>query len=149
MQYFNLIILFYLLFHVPDNVLCSFCFVLDEKDYFCSSFILEKSPNSGRHFSFVWTAEPDIIACLLPPPPDLKKLVFLRSYDVPAVWSQMARCVDANLFGQAPSTMSCIENTVSKCRFCSIIFNIFWSWNNISGFTFLFQYEFKVMQQTL
>ena len=83
------------------------------------------------------------------PPPDLKKLVFLRSYDVPAVWSQMARCVDANLFGQAPSTMSCIENTVSKCRFCSIIFNIFWSWNNISGFTFLFQYEFKVMQQTL
>ena len=58
-------------------------------------------------------------------------------------------CVDANLFGQAPSTMSCIENTVSKCRFCSIIFNIFWSWNNISGFTFLFQYEFKVIQRTL
>ena len=124
-----LILLFYFIFYFTCPIMCYVRFALCwmRKIIFAVLLFWRKAQIQDAIFPlFEQLSQTSWHACC-PPPPDLKKLVFLRSYDVPAVWSQMAHCVDANLFGQAPSTMSCIENAVSKCRFCSIIFNIFWS----------------------
>ena len=43
------------------------------------------------------------------PPSDFKKVVFFRSCDVPAAWSQIVHCIDANLFDQAPKYFELCE----------------------------------------
>ena len=53
-------------------------------------------------FSFVCELEPDLRAPLPPPLSKLTKQVFFKSYEVPAAWSRIARCVDADLFGKPP-----------------------------------------------
>ena len=55
-------------------------------------------------FSFVCELETDLMAPLPAPPPlsKLTKQVFFKSYEVLAAWSQIARCVEASLFGKPP-----------------------------------------------
>ena len=52
-------------------------------------------------FLCVWTWT-RLKGAIAPPLSKLTKQVFFKSYEVPAAWSQIARCIDADLFGKPP-----------------------------------------------
>ena len=49
---------------------------------------------------WTWNSLNGAIAC--PPISKLTKQVFFKSYEVLAAWSQIAHCIDADLFGKPP-----------------------------------------------
>ena len=51
-------------------------------------------------FSFMCGLETDLRAPLPTPPLQTHQASFFKSYEVPAAWSQIARCVDADLSGK-------------------------------------------------
>ena len=97
-------LLFYIIFYFTCPIMryISFALCALNKDQFYSSLFLRKAPIQDTIFPLFEELNQTTWNAHCPPPPTLKKVVFLRSCDVPAAKSQIMRCEDTNLFEQAP-----------------------------------------------
>ena len=101
--------------------------------------VCEKSP-IGSHLSLSLCEDINQThGCHCPPPPPLQthQASFPQVIWCPC-WVESNRALRrCKPVWTSPLVLWTLWNTISKCPLCSIVINIFLSWNNISGFTFL------------
>ena len=120
----------------PVNALCSLWPVRVEKDYFCSFLFLKKNPFLARHFPLClksWARQHGTHC----PPSQPEKSDFPQVMYCPFCKESNPALRRCKPVWTSPLVLWTLWNTISKCPLCSIVINIFLSWNNISGFTFL------------